>query len=131
MGWNLSPHRHGRHASRRTPTWTRCEFPETGPYDYVQHNRLSWADGRTLERTLCSTFRDDVLHCDTDRVHGYVWETPEGAVMMRLDYKLEPGLWFIEMISLSEDGRSRARTWQWFQDGKPIKRTLCDEWRIA
>lgn len=112
-------------------TWTRCEFPETGPHAYVQHNRLTWADGRTLERTLCGSFRDGMLHCETDRVLGYVWETREGAVMMRLDYKLEPGLWFIEMISLSDDGQSRARTWQWFQDGKPLKRTLCDEWRVA
>lgn len=112
-------------------TWTRCEFPESGPHAYVQHNRLTWADGRTLERALCSTFRDGMLHCETDRVSGYVWETREGAVMMRLDYKQEPGLWFIEMISLSDDGQSRARTWQWFKDGKPVKRTLCDEWRIA
>ena len=112
-------------------TWTRCEFPESGPHAYVQHNRLTWADGRTLERTLCSTFRDGMLQCDTDRVHGYVWETREGTVMMRLDYKQEPGLWFIEMISLSDDDQSRARTRQWFRDGKPFKRTLCDEWRVA
>lgn len=112
-------------------TWTRCEFPQSGAYAYVQHNRLTWADGRTLERTLCSSFRNGMLHCETDRVRGYVWETREGTVMMRLDYKLEPGLWFIEMISLSEDARSRARTWQWFQNGKPLKRTLCDERRIV
>jgi hypothetical protein len=112
-------------------TWTRCEFPTNGPHAYIQHNRLTWADGRILERTLCATFRDGMLHWDTDRLQGHGWETREGTVMLRLDYKQEPGLWFIEMISLSDDGRSRARTWQWFKDGNPLKRTLCDEWRLA
>jgi hypothetical protein len=34
------------------------------------------------------------------------------------------------MINLAPDGESRARTWQWFRDGRPWKRTLCDEERI-
>jgi hypothetical protein len=32
---------------------------------------------------------------------------------------------------MSDDGRTRARTWQWFRDGTPYQRTLCDEWRVA
>jgi hypothetical protein len=34
------------------------------------------------------------------------------------------------MISISDDGATRARTWQWFKDGSPTRRTLCDEWRV-
>ena len=53
-----------------------------------------------------------------------------GNTSLRLERKDEPGVRFTEMIELSDDGRSRARTWQWFRDGVPFKRTLCDEWRI-
>jgi hypothetical protein len=31
------------------------------------------------------------------------------------------------MIQLSDDGKNRARTWQWFKDGKCFQRTLIDE----
>ena len=111
-------------------TWTRCEFPREGLYAYIQHNRLTWDDGRTVERSFPGVFRDGQLHWDTDRFHGYGWETHEGTVMLILHRKDEPGVRFLEMINVSDDGRTRARTWQWFKDGKPYKRTLCDEWRI-
>jgi hypothetical protein len=51
--------------------------------------------------------------------------------MLKLDRKDEPGVSFIEMISLSSDRRTRARTWQWFRNGDPFRRTLCDEWRTG
>ena len=104
--------------------WTRCEFPHEGAFAYVQHNRLSWADGRTAERVFGGAYRDGLLHWDTDRFSGTGWETREGTVMLRLDRKDEPGVHFIEMIHLSTDGRTRARTWQWFENGSPTRRTL-------
>lgn len=112
-------------------TWTRCEFPAEGEFAYVQSNRLTWPDGRTLERSFGGVFRDGLLHWDTDRFTGYGWETHAGSVMLRLDRKDEPGVHFVEMIHLSDDGQTRARTWQWFEHGVPTRRTLCDEWRIA
>lgn len=112
-------------------TWTRCEFPDGGPYAYVQYNRLTWPDGRTLERSFGGTFRDGRLWWDTDRFYGHGWQTDEGVVLLRLDRRDEPGIHFVEMISLSADGATRARTWQWFRDGTPFRRTLCDEKRIA
>lgn len=110
--------------------WTWCEFPREGPYAYVQHNKLSWADGRTEERAFPGIFRDGLLRWDTDRFSGFGWEA-HGVVMLHLDRKDVASAHFTEMIELSADGNSRARTWQWFQDGVPIRRTLCDEWRIA
>lgn len=112
-------------------TRTLCEFPTSGPYAYIQSNWLSWADGRTLERRFGGVFRDGMLHWDTDRFTGYGWETHSGSVMLRLDRKDEPGVHFVEMIHLADDGQTRARTWQWFEEGVPTRRTLCDEWRIA
>lgn len=111
--------------------WTRCEFPAAGPYAYIQHNHLRWDDGRELHYEFGGAFDGELLRWDIDRFSGHGWQTREGTVMLRLDRKDEPGVHFIEMINLSADGRTRARTWQWFRDGTPFKRTLCDEWRIA
>ena len=110
--------------------WTRCEFPRGGPYAYIQHNKLSWADGRTEERSFPGVYRNGLLWWDTDRFSGFGWEA-HGVVMLHLDRKDVAHAHFTEMIELSADGNSRARTWQWFQDGVPIRRTLCDEWRIS
>lgn len=111
-------------------TWTRCEFPDEGDAHYIQHNRLSWADGRTTEYRFPGAYRDGLLRWDTGRFHGYGWES-EGVVMLRLERRDVPGAYYVEMINLAPDSQTRARTWQWFQGGKPWKRTLCDEWRIA
>lgn len=111
--------------------WTCCDFPIDGPFAYVQHNRLSWDDGRSEERVFGGAFVDGRLVWDTDRFRGHGWETAEGVVLLRLDRKDEPGVHFIETILLASDGATRARCWQWFEDGRPTRRTLCDEWRIA
>jgi hypothetical protein len=110
---------------------TQCDFPESGPYAYVQSNWLSWRDGRREERSFGGVFRDGLLHWDTDRFSGTGWETRGGVVMLRLDRKDVADAHFTEMIELSADGQSRARTWQWFEGGLPVRRTLCDEWRVA
>jgi hypothetical protein len=111
--------------------WTCCEFPTAGEYAYVQSNHLRWDDGRETRLSFGGVFRDGLLHWDTDRFWGTGWETREGVVMLRLDRRDDPGVHFIEMILLSDDGATRARTWQWFRGGVPFKRTLCDEWRVA
>jgi hypothetical protein len=110
---------------------TICEFPDDGPYAYIQYNRLTWADGRTEERSFPGVFRDGLLHWDTDRFSGTGWETHGGVVMLRLNRKDIADAYFTEMIELSADGNSRARTWQWFEGGTPVRRTLCDEWRVS
>lgn len=113
----------------RHRAWTRCAFPADGPHAYVQYNRLTWDDGRVVERSFGGVYRDGLIHWDTDRFHGHGWETREGVLMLRLDRKDEPGVHFVESIQIAADGRTRARTWQWFDQGSPTRRTLCDEWR--
>ena len=115
--------------------WTNCEFPTEGAFAYIQSNRLESPDGRVETRSFGGVFRDGLLHWDTDRFSGTGWETHHGIVMLRLDRKdVAPGssgAYFTEMIELSADGDSRARTWQWFEGGEPVRRTLCDEWRVG
>jgi hypothetical protein len=107
----------------------RCEFPDSGDYAYLQHNHFIWADGREHRVTLPGVLRDDRLWWDVNTFSGYAWETLDGILLLNLKRKDEPGANFYEMITLGSDGRHRARTWQWFRDGKLYKRTLCNEWR--
>lgn len=110
---------------------TRCEFPDSGDFAYIQHNHLIWPDGREQRLSFGGVFRDGKLWWDTDRFHGAGWETLDNVLMLTLHRKDEPGVRFTEMIQISDDGESRARTWQWFRDGTPFKRTLCDERRVS
>jgi len=112
-------------------TWTRCEFPDSGPYCYIQHNRMTWSDGRTVERSFGGVLEGALIRWDTDRFHGEGWETRGGVLMLRLEYRDRPGLFMIETITLAPSGDARARTWQWFEGGVPAGRTLCDEMRVS
>ncbi|MFN4020762.1 MAG: hypothetical protein ACK4IC_09630 [Erythrobacter sp.] len=110
---------------------THCEFPDAGAWHYVQHSHLAWEDGREADYRFGGRLAGDRLVWDTDRFTGYGWQTLEDTLMLRLERKDVPGAHYIEMITISPSGESRARTWQWFRDGRPWKRTLCDEDRIA
>lgn len=110
---------------------TRCEFPAAGAFAYIQHNHLIWPDGRENRLSFGGVFRDGRLWWDTDRFHGHGWETLDNVLMLTLHRKDEPGVRFTEMIQISDDGETRARTWQWFRDGTPFRRTLCDERRVS
>jgi hypothetical protein len=109
---------------------THCEFPDTGEWHYIQHNWLSWEDGREATYEFGGKLDGERLVWDTDRFSGYCWQTCEDTLMLKLDRIDEPGAYYIEMISIAPNGQTRARTWQWFRDDKPWKRTLCDEWRV-
>ena len=110
---------------------TRCEFPASGEFAYVQHNHLIWPDGREHRLSFGGIFHDGQLWWETDRFHGHGWETRDSVLMLTLHRKDEPDVRFTEMIQISDDGETRARTWQWFRDGTPFKRTLCDERRVS
>lgn len=66
----------------------------------------------------------------TDRFSGYGWQTAEDTLMLKLNRADVADAYYVEMINIAPDRQSRARTWQWFQAGRPWKRTCCDEWRI-
>jgi len=108
-----------------------CEFPESGPFVYIQHNHFTWADGREYKTQLPGVYREGRLWWDTDTFHGSAWETHDGLILLNLDRKDDPGARFFEMICMGESGEHRARTWHWFKDGKLFKRTLCDEWKVS
>lgn len=108
-----------------------CRFPDDGPHAYVQHNLFVWDDGREARSTLPGTLRGDRLWWDTPTFHGSAWETHDGILMLNLTRKDEPGASFFETIVMGAGGAHRARTWQWFRDGRLYRRTLCDEQRVG
>lgn len=110
---------------------TRCEFPDAGPFVYVQHNRTVRDGVPDQDVSFGGVLRDGRIWWDTDRFDGHGWETEGGVLMLSLQRKDESGLRFTEMIEIADDGDSRARTWQWFRDGRPVRRTLCDERRVS
>jgi hypothetical protein len=112
-------------------TSVRCEFPDDGPFSYIQHNHFTWADGRELRAELPGILRDGKLWWDVPSFQGCCWEAHDGILLLTLDRKDDPGARFTEMIVLGETGNHRARTWHWFRDGVLFKRTLCDEIRVS
>jgi len=108
-----------------------CEFPQSGPYVYIQHNIFTWKSGYESRSTLPGTYRDGRLWWDTETFHGSAWQTLDGLILLNLIRKDEPGASFIEVIAMGDTGEHRARTWHWFKDGKLYKRTLCDERRVS
>ena len=113
----------------RHDTEVVCEFPDTGPFAYIQHNRFRWADGRESTARLEGELRGERLWWDAATFSGWAWETREGLILLDLERKDDPGARFYEIIVTAPDGQSRARTWHWIKDGRLFKRTLCDEQR--
>ena len=115
--------------AHRVKTW--CEFPDAGEWHYVQHNELIWDDGRTAAYQFGGKLVGDRLVWETDRFSGYGWQTHEDVLMLRLERQDVPDAYYIEMIAIAADGRTRSRTWEWFQHGRPWKWTLCTEEKVG
>ena len=56
-------------------------------------------------------------------------EVDDRTVYLNFTYADDPSIRVCEMIQISEDGQSRARTWHWFKDDKLFKITLTNETR--
>lgn len=112
-----------RHASRVV-----CEFPDEGPFAYIQRNTFTHKDGRVDRAVLEGTFRDGRLWWDEPTFSGSAWETKDGLILLHLDRKDMPGVVFWEII-LPPVNNVRSRTWHFVKDGALIRRTLCEERR--
>lgn len=107
-----------------------CDFPDGGPYPYIQHNTFTWPDGQEQRATLRGTFRDGRLWWDEPTFHGSAWQTLDGLVMLHLDRRDMPGVTFWEVILPPVNGL-RSRTWHYVNaQGALIRRTLCEERRV-
>lgn len=110
-----------------------CRLPDEGPHAgaYHQTNHYFWEDGRTDLREFPAWYEKGRIWWDNELITGWA------AAMQPDDFnrstclnwtrKGEPDLYLYEMIQLSSDGQSRARTWQWFKGDVCFQRTLIDE----
>jgi len=118
-----------RHATR-----VICEFPDDGPFAYIQRNLFTWKDGKTYEAVLEGTFRDGRLWWDTPTFKGYAWEY-EGVIFLELERKDEPGATMRECILMGarpgDKEAVRTRTWHWFKKDGLFRRTLVEERRVS
>jgi hypothetical protein len=133
-GWWDGWYRHidadgARIDAHKVKTW--CEFPNGGEWHYVQHNWLTWEDGRNATYEFGGRLEGDRLVWETDRFRGYGWQSHEDMLLLKLDRRDADDAYYIEMIAIAADRQTRSRTWEWFQDGRPWKWTLCNERRIA
>ena len=112
-----------------------CRFPEGGAHPYHQTNHYAWSDGRTEVRDFPATYRDGRVWFDNDLITGWAAEVGldefNRSIMLYWERKGEPDLYLYEMIQVSDDGRSRCRTWQCIKGGNIHMRTLIDEEKVS
>jgi len=112
-----------------------CRFPAEGEYPYHQTNHYTWADGRTESREFPATYSDNRIWWDNDLIKGWAAEVPldeyNRTVMLYWQRQGDPALYLYEMIQISEDGRSRCRTWHWIRNGQLELRTAIQETLVS
>jgi hypothetical protein len=114
-----------------------CRFPPDGEFPYHQTNIYMWEDGRREVREYRCRYVDGSkeLIFLNELIDGWAREVPvdplRRTIMLSWKRPDEPDLLFYEMINMSDDGCRRSRVWQWFRDGRLIRRTLIDEERIS
>jgi len=105
-----------------------------GDQEYHQTNIYRWEDGKKELRDFPAEIKDNKL-IFSGTIDGWAAsvDLDEFDRTMLLYWKRinEPDLYIYEMIQLSDDRKHRSRTWQWFNNGKLLKRTLIDELKIS
>jgi hypothetical protein len=109
-----------------------CEVPSEGPYAYIQSSQFIWV-GHEQQFTFNGALSKNRLIFESERISGFAWVShhdPE-AMFLRFTRKDLPDIVITEMINKYGTSNARMRTWQWFKNGLPFRRTLVDEKRIT
>lgn len=111
----------------------RVSFPEDGKgrRTYRQESDYRWPDGRTQSLVFEGELEGEAIVFDNGRIAGRMWAVDERTLYLTFGFTEQPGVEVCEMIQLSADGGSRARTWHWFRDEALFQITLVDERREA
>ena len=102
--------------------------------DYHQTNVYRWADGKRENRDFPAEIDGERLVFTTE-ISGWAQavdlDEHKRTMMLHWTRNGEPDLYIYEMIQLSDDGKARARVWQWFKSDRLLQRTLIDERRVS
>lgn len=100
-----------------------------------QTNIYTWPCGEQEIRYFEGDFRDDRIWFNNDLIDGWTSTIdldPTGrTIMVGWTRPAEPGFRYYEIITVSEDGESRNRTWHWYRNDRLFQRTLINELRVA
>jgi hypothetical protein len=101
----------------------------------VQSNIYTWPDGTREVRFFEGHLRGDRFWMENERIDG--WAAPvdldETARTLMVSWVRsdDPGFRFYELITMSEDGERKNRTWHGYREGCLFRRTLIDERRVS
>lgn len=108
------------------------DFPENGPHDMVQHVEWWFDDGRHVELHNHGKLVGDRFRFSLPTALGEAWQVDHNIVLMYVKREdLGKDIEYQELITLSADNNSRARTIHWYQAGEMYQITFIDERRIA
>jgi hypothetical protein len=97
----------------------------------AQTNIYTWADGTTEIRYFDGVFRQDRLWISNELIDGWTGEISldptRRTMMVGWVRQGAPDFRFYELITVSEDGRQKNRTWHWYRNGALFQRTLINE----
>lgn len=106
-----------------------------GRAQFHQTNRLRRPEAPEEAIDSFGDIRDGRVWFSNPRAEGWAMPVPGDATgrmgVLTLTYKDGSGLYMHEIVSLSDDGRSRSRVAQYLQDGRLVRRTQIDESKVT
>jgi hypothetical protein len=121
-----------RHASRLI---CRVEDGPDGAARLIQSNIYDWADGTREVRYFEGVLAGDRIRIANENIEGSVsplaMDETARTIMVLWVRTGAPDFRFYEMITVSEDGLAKNRTWHWYQKGRLFQRTLINEVKIS
>jgi hypothetical protein len=98
---------------------------------FVQSNIYDWADGSREIRFFEGDLKGDRIVISNVNINGWVaplaMDETARTIMVLWTRAGEPDFRFYEMITTSEDGLAKNRTWHWYRKGRLFQRTLINE----
>jgi hypothetical protein len=110
-------------------------IPRNGKLEYHQTNHY-FPKGQPEEIIQSyGEVRDGRIYFGNARLEGWKMDIPDDptqrSAIILLNYKDGSGLYAHEIVSVSSDGRYRARATQYLKEGRIVRRTLIDEEKVT
>ncbi len=110
-------------------------MPKDGRLMYHQTNRYLPAGKPEEVLESYGEVRDGRVYFGNARLDAWKMDVPDDpsgrSAVILMQYKDGSGLYVHEIVSVSADGRHRARATQYLKDGRIVRRTLIDEDKVT
>ncbi|MFK7886550.1 MAG: DUF3598 domain-containing protein [Gammaproteobacteria bacterium] len=121
-----------RHKSRLV---CRLHDGPEGEAKLSQTNIYTWPDQQQEIRFFEGTYKKDRIWIDNELINGWTGaielDATNRTIMVGWTRAAEPDFRYYEMITVSEDGNAKNRTWHWYRKGRLFQRTLINEQRVS